>query len=249
MAWGVSETSMQSTFGLKSSGILPLFFKLSSCETRFKALPQSQSQICDSSWTMAKRKGSSSASRPRTRNEARRETEVDRDAREVENAQRLDKLPQEVWEKILDNLHKNDLFPLALSCRYFRQKEKELVDRKTRESRSESVNRTYSRRLTLWSQEPYYIMQPASPDYLRFCRDCGTPWLDWTRLMYLAAYHGHLTLLQELVISSETHLPNDFSCLADYAGESSSSPSSLFWLLTSFSSSQRAEASWRPCSG
>ncbi len=197
---------------------------------------------------MAKRKGSSSASRPRTRSEAGRETKDERDAREVENAQRLDKLPQEVWEKILDNLHKNDLFPLALSCKYFRQKQKELVAR-TRQSGPRRRKGTYSRRLTLWSQEPYIIMQPASPDYLRFCRDCGTPWLDWTRLMYLAAYHGHLTLLQELVISSETHLPNDFASLADYAGESSSSPSSLFWLLTSFSSSQRAEASWRLCSG
>ena len=48
-------------------------------------------------------------------------------AREIENTQRLDKLPQEVWEKILDNLKSDDLFPLALSCRYFRQKQKELV--------------------------------------------------------------------------------------------------------------------------
>ena len=47
------------------------------------------------------------------------------DAREAENAQRLE-LPLEVWEKIVEE---NDLFPLALSCRYFRQKQKELVER------------------------------------------------------------------------------------------------------------------------
>ena len=36
----------------------------------------------------------------------------------VKNARRLDKLPQEIYEKVLDNLEENDLFPLALSCRY-----------------------------------------------------------------------------------------------------------------------------------
>ena len=144
---------------------------------------------------MAKRKGSSSASRPRTRSKAAKEgskAKTDHDKREVEdefgqircevralqgkriklsererkleeqervlqeqkrlllreveqvernlltrttrldeneNSQRLDKLPQEVWGKILGNLKENDLFPLALSCRYFRQKQKELVAR------------------------------------------------------------------------------------------------------------------------
>merc|ERR1719305_303071 len=73
---------------------------------------------------MAKRKGSSGGSGPRTRSKAAKER---REAREVENARRLDKLPPEVWEKVLDHLDENDLFPLALSCRYFRQKQKELV--------------------------------------------------------------------------------------------------------------------------
>ena len=48
-----------------------------------------------------------------------------------ENASRLDKLPPELWDKVLDNLDENDLFPLALSCRYFRQKQKDLVARKS----------------------------------------------------------------------------------------------------------------------
>ena len=80
---------------------------------------------------MAKRKGSST-SRPRARNKVAAKEE--REARVVENAQRPDKLPQEVWEKILAELDENDLFPLALSCRYFRQKQKELVER-TRQQR------------------------------------------------------------------------------------------------------------------
>ena len=75
---------------------------------------------------MAKRKGSS-ASSPRSRKKA---TKEGRDAREVEDVQRLlDKLPQEVWDKILEHLEENDLFPLALSCKYFRQKQVELVAR------------------------------------------------------------------------------------------------------------------------
>ena len=79
---------------------------------------------------MAKRKGSSAPSCSRTRSKAaakEAKPKDERDAREAENAQRLlDKIPLELWEKILDE---NDLFPLALSCRYFRQKQKELVAR------------------------------------------------------------------------------------------------------------------------
>ena len=48
---------------------------------------------------------------------------------EEENARRLDKLPRDVWSKIFDHLEENDLFPLALSCKYFRQKQRELVAR------------------------------------------------------------------------------------------------------------------------
>ena len=44
----------------------------------------------------------------------------ERDASEDENAQRLlEKLPPEVWEKILDDLEEDDLFLLALSCSSF----------------------------------------------------------------------------------------------------------------------------------
>ena len=83
---------------------------------------------------MAKRKGSSAPSCSRARKN------VKRDAREVESTQWLKKLPHELWEKILDELDENDLFPLALSCRYFRQKQKELVAR-TRQSGRRLVRR------------------------------------------------------------------------------------------------------------
>ena len=145
---------------------------------------------------MAKRKGSST-SRPRARKKAAKEG---RDAREFENAQRLDKLPQEVWEKILDELKEDDLFPLALSCRYFRQKQKELVAR-TRQSGRESG----ATRLTLETnlRRKLWDGQPASADYLRFCSkeklsgDAGQKKAHYTRC--LAAFHGHLPLLQKLL--------------------------------------------------
>ena len=82
---------------------------------------------------MAKREGSS-ASGPRTRSRVAKEgskAKVENNAREAENARRLEKLPPKVWEKILDELESNDLFPLALSCRYFRQKQKKLVARQS----------------------------------------------------------------------------------------------------------------------
>ena len=47
-----------------------------------------------------------------------------------ENASRLDKLPQELWEKIFREFEDADLFPLALSCKFFRYKQKELVAQK-----------------------------------------------------------------------------------------------------------------------
>ena len=146
---------------------------------------------------MAKRKGSS-ASSPRSRKKA---TKEGRDAREVEDVQRLlEKLPPEVWEKILDELEENDLFPLALSCRYFRQKQKELVER-TRESGPESGEPALALKTNLMRK--LNDGQPASVDYLRFCskeevsRYCVNVRDD--RLRRLAAHHGHLSLLKELL--------------------------------------------------
>jgi len=163
---------------------------------------------------MAKRKGSpvsrEIASSKRER-EGMDESQgmVDHDAREVENAKRLDKLPQEVWEKILDELDENDLFPLALSCRHFRQKQKELVAR-TRQSGPESGKPRRALKTT-FPRCPGKS-QPASADYLRFCtkeklsEDVGKKrnyetFQKAERIRCLAAFHGHLPLLWEILVS------------------------------------------------
>jgi len=149
---------------------------------------------------MAKRKGSSAPSCSRARKKA------DRDAREAENAQRLDKLPTKVWEKILlDELESNDLFPLALSCKYFRQKQKELVEQ-TRQQRPKSGK---PRRHRLMMKTTLVVEpekgQPASADYVRFCSKEKVRFAEKNEgqrkaqlLRRLAAYHGHLPVLQEL---------------------------------------------------
>ena len=150
---------------------------------------------------MAKRKGSSVPSCSRARKK------VDRDAREAESThQRLDKLPQEVWGKILDQLDDNDLFPLALSCRYFRQKQKELVAR-TRQQGRESGKRRLALKTSLrssvglWNES--FTGQPVSVDYFRFCSKAEVPkhyvLARAACITRPAAYHGHLPLLQELI--------------------------------------------------
>ena len=195
---------------------------------------------------MAKRKRSS-ASGPRTRSKAAKDR---REAEEAESTQGLDKLPQELWEKILiDHLDVNDLFPLVLSCRYFRQKVVSLVERQG-EPESGALRLNLQTNLKLKRRNG----QPASADYLRFCmketvsRDVGQEEKAHC-IIHLATFHGHLPLLQELVNPAylDSRIPMD-------AGESSSSQSLLllFVALASdsfLSSSQRAEAKWRPCSG
>ena len=115
--------------------------------------------------------------------------------REAANTQRLlDKLPQEVWGKILDNLEENDLFPLALSCRYFREKQVELVAQTGQNGKPRCALKTTVR--DVWKT---FTGQPMSAECLRFCykeSEIALHGAKW--IMELAAYHGHLTLLQEL---------------------------------------------------
>ena len=166
--------------------------------------------------------------------------------REVENyARLLDKLPQEVWEKIFDILDEDNLFPLALSCRYFRQKQKELVERTEQSGKPCLTLKTNLKRKLDEGQ-------PASAEYLRLCSDLAIYDLQTyinsdnhedtdkaeeacTRSMLvacLAAVYGHLPLLQD-------HFSEDGPCyinqrgfqifgpaIAKNAGESSS-PQSL----------------------
>ena len=120
--------------------------------------------------------------------------------REVENyARLLDKLPQEVWEKILDELKEADLFPLALSCRYFRQKQKELVAL-ARQHGPESGKPRFALKTNL--KRKLDEDQPASAEYLRFCsKENGSPPSQKSKhIRYLAAFHGYLPLLQELLV-------------------------------------------------
>ena len=146
---------------------------------------------------------------------------------EVKNARRLDKLPREVWEKILDNLDENDLFPLALSCRYFRQKQKELVARTRQKGKPCRALKTT---LHEWPVKD----QPASAEYLEFCYiekySGGYEGVRDKRIRIMAAYHGHLPLLQELLEPFD-ELDKE---IVRNAGESSSSQSLL--LLLGFAS-------------
>ena len=95
---------------------------------------------------------------------------------------------------------------------------------------------------------------PASAEYLLFCsKEKGSVELGKKRALRisrLAAYHGHLPLLQELLEPSE--MPDEYITMT--AGEFSFSLSRLLFILASdmflaFSSSQCAEVNWRPCSG
>ena len=173
---------------------------------------------------MAKREGSVLASGPRTRSKAAKER---REAEEVASIQRLEKLPQELWEKILDHLDGNDLFPLALSCRYFRQKQKELVEQTRQHGRESGKPRlTLKTNLDRKSEEG----QPASADYLRFCSKVSTHCV-WKRdfdIRRLAAFHGYLPLLKELLQAGSIVL--DYKMIR-WAGESSSLHFSSFSLF------------------
>ena len=156
-------------------------------------------------------------------------------AREVENAHPLGKLPPEVWEKILANLGENDLFPLALSCRYFRQKQKELVARaRQNKAPPPTLKTTLKANFAPELVRKHRETLPASAEYLKFCMK-EEEFVDAERrryLIHLAASHGHLPLLQELLRPLNT-LDRE---ITRAAGESSSSSSSsLFLLLTSFS--------------
>jgi len=172
-------------------------------------------------------------------------------ARKIKSTRRLE-LPPELWEKILGNLDENDLFPLALSCRYFRQKQMELVAR-TRKRMRQSGPGSRKRRLTLRTnlRKMFENDEPASAEYLQFCskekvlrkerkrkRD-SLEEIAWKRdwhISILAAFHGHLPLLQELLQSSE-NLPfcdlttDDYSELAGHAARGGQLET-LQWLTT-----------------
>ena len=121
---------------------------------------------------------------------------------EVENTKHLDKLPPEVWERIFDELDDDDLFPLALSCRYFREKQKELVARSSQRGPESGKPR---RALKTNLRRKLQKVQPASADYLRFCykekvsRDVGSQRQKAAWMRRLAENAGESSSSQSLL--------------------------------------------------
>ena len=183
---------------------------------------------------MAKRKCSSAPS------SSRATKKVDRDAKEAESIQWLDKLPGELWEKVVDNLENDDLYPLALSCRYFREKQKELV---ARTGQNEPVSVKPRRVLQTNLQRKLKECQPVSAEYLQFCsketsslktvyhwgRMTQSSADAWGIIRRLAAFHGHPILLKRLLRPSYAFSNEVIQELSMYAGESFSQ--SLLLLL------------------
>ena len=148
-----------------------------------------------------------------------------------------------MWEKILDELDENDLFPLALSCKYFRQKQEELVAR-SRQHGPESGKSQLALKTTL-AKHKLTKCHPVSAEYARFCREekvlerkhhSGSLVGIWdssrakdTRIQCLAAYYGHLPLLQEILKSATILHTRHFLEIACRAGESPSSQSLLLF--------------------
>jgi len=189
--------------------------------------------------------------------------------RKVENTQRLDKLPPEVWEKIFGNLDENDLFPLALSCRYFRQKQEEMGNRLCwRQKKKGSGGKPFFPLETNLRQK-LEEGTPASAEYLQFCIEEKSLFLrgkkkgrkkvkDWMSssgawLRFMATW---------LCCRSSSNLTKGNTPLTTSMATASLSTSSLvmqvsflshnlflfFILLTSFSLSLLHSA-WRPTGG
>merc|ERR1711934_337727 len=110
-----------------------------------------------------------------------------------ENEARLGKLPQEVWDKVFDELDRNDLFPLASSCKYFRHKQKELLARKRGE---------WMRMVTGWSGEEVCDLPHQSQAYLKWLFRCSEVLGEKQHrenkifLTAAAAHHGYLPLVK-----------------------------------------------------
>ena len=134
-----------------------------------------------------------------------------------ENVARLGKLPPEVWDKVFDKLDRNDLFPLASSCKYFRQKQKELLARKMDKWRWMMV--------TGWKLEEIFSLPHQSEEYLRwlFLRSqvLGEKQHRENKeyLTAAAALHGYLPLVKlfgrEHLGEDRQHFEGIFWCVFD----------------------------------
>ena len=112
---------------------------------------------------------------------------------------RLPRLPSDVWSKITDCLDESSLFAFAMSCRFFREKQREVKYKK------EMITRF----LTM-----AFIPRPMTKAYLKWACEVEANENESLRrrrtyLAHLAARYGHLDVLKSfeskgLVLNSET---------------------------------------------
>ena len=130
-------------------------------------------------------------------------------AREVENTKHLGRLPPEVWAKVLDSLDENDHFPLALSCRYFRQEQKELVARSRQQGPESGEPRVALRTSLKWQKRKQ--IQCGTDDYLWFCyKEKISEDVEETKvkcIRRLAAYFGRLSSLRQILDAEDQLKP------------------------------------------
>ena len=145
-----------------------------------------------------------------------------RDKREEEcaNFQVLGKLPPELWQKITDGLESDDLFAFAMTCRFFREKQKgltwcdslrtrasralERVDVGVREGRLDFLKFIFLEggpyRKDFGTQDTYCTVAARNNDLgtLKWLRSCEPP-CEWEEeTLTAAAEGGHIGVLEWL---------------------------------------------------
>ena len=157
------------------------------------------------------------------------------DFREEYNERLLCKLPLELWEKICSSLESNNLFAFALSCRFFRKRQKDLVTKDHKKKlRTEAYG--YRSQLVSWRLygSPRFGQQPKlSASYLEFVMEGALAELgtkhsrdrDYRRdritlnVMNLCARDGHLDLLKALAAGRDNpRLPGGLAAFASEGG-------------------------------
>ena len=157
------------------------------------------------------------------------------DFREEYNEKLLCKLPLELWEKICSSLESNNLFAFALSCRFFRKRQKDLVTKDHKKKlRTEAYG--YRSQLVSWRLygSPRFGQQPKlSASYLEFVMEGALAELgtkhsrdrDYRRdritlnVMNFCARDGHLDLLKALAAGRDNpRLPGGLAAFASEGG-------------------------------
>ncbi|WZN63889.1 hypothetical protein HKI87_08g54420 [Chloropicon roscoffensis] len=141
---------------------------------------------------------------------------------QAKNGKLLRRLPPELWQKILDeNLHQNDELALAMTCRFFREKHKDL-------GKKVETNLNTRRLLDLWSSG-----KTASHTLGWFRWVCDTfefrPGLEWSwervkgavyegDLVNYAAFQGSVEILRWLTEEKGWELNEDTGLWAGKGG-------------------------------